>query len=35
MPKRLTPYAKRDVEVEKIDKIYIAFKFLIKQVKKQ
>ena len=36
MPNRLTPYAKRDVEVEKNDKIlYIAFKFLIKQVKKQ
>ena len=32
MPKRLTPYAKRDVEVEKNDKIlYIAFKFLIKK----
>ena len=34
MPKRLTPHAKRDVEVEKNDKIlYIAFKFLIKQVR--
>ena len=32
MPKRLTPYAKRNVEVEKNDKIlYIAFKFLIKK----
>ena len=31
MPNRLTPYAKRDVEVENNDKIlYIAFKFLIK-----
>ena len=32
MPKRLTPYAKRVVEVEKNDKIlYIALKFLIKK----
>ena len=31
MPNRLIPYAKRDVEVEKNDKIYIAFKFLIKK----
>ena len=32
MTKRLTPYAKRDVEVVKNDKIlYIAFKFLIKK----
>ena len=32
MPNRLTPYAKRDVEVEKNDKIlYIAFEFLIKK----
>ena len=32
MPNRLTPYAKRDVEVEKNDKIlYIAFKFLTKK----
>ena len=32
MPNRLTTYAKRDVEVEKNDKIlYIAFKFLIKK----
>ena len=32
MPNRLTPYAKRDVEVEKNVKIlYIAFKFLIKK----
>ena len=31
MPKRLIPYSKRDVEVEKNVKIlYIAFKFLIK-----
>ena len=31
MPNRLTPHAKRDVEVEKNNKIYTAFKFLIKK----